>query len=473
MMKIKKLYSIFFFITLLAKLNSSPFGDFLNEDTDTKHANKNDFDNTSNNNNNNPDNDLQNEYSFRHSNTNFDDRNSAPSDDSGFDPSIFGNTDESFFEFANRRVNELKNQNKQLYDKSIASCQYSPKTFLDTYSLVSRRDLGEITLENDYRIAEDKSSMRQSCQIAEFSLNDLNGKTSDRIFIYDPLTIGLVSSSDSTLRFYTLNILHKTFTLVRTKYFKNEVPFDACSDKYKNIYVVFPDQNKIGKYQVNQTFVVFRNSQNTRFTNKSRIGIKETISVKDIDFRPSAIACHDDIVYVSEKGKNQIRVYDKLLRLVRIISLNGMVSSPYHALAVNQNVRVLLDGMDGVALFNPHNHVKSLFKKKFQISHENNNINVCHFYSDVNCLEDVHVSAESHSKSNVFVADSCSNEIKQFTFSKDERIKLSAQFSVPNGRPISMVTLPVGYIIVLTDSPRKLYVLNPRECNQTSKPTVE
>lgn len=211
------------------------------------------------------------------------------------------------------------------------------------------------------------------------------------------------------------------------------------------------------------------------------------LSVRDADFMPSAIACHDDLIYVTERPKNQIRIYDKLLRLLRKIYLNGIVVSNHHALAVNQNVRVLIDGLDSLALFNPtinanpstntnqnpSNSIltstvpisKSSHRKKFNLVPENNRVNVCHFYKSMNCLEDVHVTYESKTKSYIYAVDSCSNEVKQFLYSKDERITLSNRFTFRNGKPISVTTSPLGYIFVLTDLPRKIYILDPKECD--------
>ena len=205
--------------------------------------------------------------------------------------------------------------------------------------------------------------------------------------------------------------------------------------------------------------------------NKSRVAIKELVSVKDIDLNPTGIACHDSLIYVSEKLENQIRVYDKSLRLVRIISLSGIVTSPHHALAVSENARVLLDGMDSVGLFDTQSFVKTAFgvqNKKYHLvpQDESNKINVCHFYTNKNCLEDVHVAPAGGDKTYIYVADSCDHEVKKFLFAKDERMQLVKKYRMPAGRPVSMVTMATGHMLVLTHSPRRIYIMdNARTCN--------
>jgi hypothetical protein len=375
------------------------------------------------------------------------------------DDSIFGNTGESFFEFANRRVNELKNQNRLQFEKSINNCFYSPK------SQLSKRYVSESFSGNESN--KTPVNTNKKCILGSFTLPDVLGKTSDRLFMHDPITLGLISSADSTLRLFNFNMVTRTLHHLRTKHFHNEVPVDACSDKFKNIYVVFPDQNKIAKYQVYQAFINQKSSMHSK-TNKTRIGIKETISVKDADFFPSAIACHDDLIYVSERPKNQIRVYDKQLRVLRLIYLNGVVVSSHHALAVNQNVRVTLDGLDAISLFNPNNMIQNEkfdIKKKYSLIPENNRVNLCHFYKKLNCLNDIHVLAESKSKSFIYLVDTCDSNLLEFVYNKDEKINMTRRIHLPLGMPISVTANQFGYLFALTDSPRKIFMIDMKECN--------
>ena len=146
----------------------------------------------------------------------------------------------------------------------------------------------------------------------------------------DTYTVGILSSSDSSLRLYNLNVYARTFSLVRAKHFRGaDVPYDACADKFKHIYIVFPDANKIAKYALNSTSSSSSSSSSSRSNRTQQMLIRELISVRDADFRPSTIACHDDLIYVGERIKNHIRVYDRLLRLVRIISLKVCVALYY------------------------------------------------------------------------------------------------------------------------------------------------
>ncbi|RNA09637.1 hypothetical protein BpHYR1_035420 [Brachionus plicatilis] len=361
------------------------------------------------------------------------------------DTSIFGNTHESFFEFAERRVADLKKKNKKLFENAVKMCPYSTKT--DETDELNRYSRSLFSVE------------KKSCTVGSFGFHNNYGLTADRLFLVDPFTIGLISKSDSTLKLFNFNLYHKSLNHIRTKYFRSEVPADACADRNKHIFIVFPDQNKIAKYELNHSFI----SRYSSRRNKSQILFREVSSNRDLDFRPSTIACYDDHIYVSENPKNQVRIYDNYLRLVRIIYLNGVIVSNHRRLSLNQNVRVFMDGSDGLALFNPSLSNTITSHKKYSLFGERNRVNVCHFYTDMDCLEDVHVAAQSRTTSNIYTADSCSNEVKQFLFNNGEKIDLVNRYSI-NGRPISVVTNQLDYIFVLTERPRKIYILDPREC---------
>lgn len=172
----------------------------------------------------------------------------------------------------------------------------------------------------------------EECVLASVTFDTMQifDKTSDKLFMLDTYTVGILSSSDSSLRLYNLNVYARTFSLVRAKHFRGaDVPYDACADKFKHIYIVFPDVNKIAKYALNSTSSSF-SSSSSRSNRTQQMLIRELISVRDAEFRPSTIACHDDLIYVGERMKNHIRVYDRLLRLVRIISLKVCVALLYY-----------------------------------------------------------------------------------------------------------------------------------------------
>ncbi|CAF0959497.1 unnamed protein product [Brachionus calyciflorus] len=371
-----------------------------------------------------------------------------PRHNNNFELPIFDPTRESFFDYARRRTAELKSKNKDLFEKAVNLCPYSIRS-----DEINEENTAKRFPRSFYNLE------KKMCIVGSYNFENNYGLTSDRLFLFDPYTIGLISSSDSSLRLYNFNLYHKSLNQIRIKYFRNEVPTDACADKNKNIYVVFPDQNKIAKYTVNQSFT----SRYSSRQNKTQTIIREVASDRDFEFRPSAISCNDDHIYVSENPKNQIRIYDKFLKLVRIIYLNGVIVSNHRGLAINQNVRVLMDGSDSLALFNPSLSSSNSNNKKYSLSAEKNRVTVCHFYKNMECLEDVHVAIESKSKSFIYTADSCNNEIKQFLYIKDEKISLVNRFAI-SGRPISVVTNQLGYIFVLTDLPRKIYILDPREC---------
>lgn len=361
------------------------------------------------------------------------------------DRSVFGNTHESFFEFAERRVADLKNKNTILFENAVKMCPYSANTNDKEESNRFSRSLPNVE--------------KKSCTVGSFSFHNNYGLTADRLFLVDPFTIGLISKSDSTLKLFNFNLYHKSLSHIRTKYFRNELPADGCADRNKHIFIVFPDQNKIAKYELNHSFA----SKFSSRKNKSQTLFREVSSNRDFDFRPSTIACYDDHIYVSENPKNQVRIYDNYLRLVRIIYLNGVIVSNHRRISLNQNVRVFMDGSDGLALFNPSLSNPITSHKKYSLFGERNRVNVCHFYTNMDCLEDVHVTAQSRTTSNIYTADSCNNEIKQFLFNNGEKVDLVNRYSV-NGRPISVVTNQLDYIFVLTERPRKIHILDPREC---------
>jgi hypothetical protein len=395
--------------------------------------------------------------------TNSDDTVAAAAADS----SIYGNTDETFFDFANRRVNELKLLNENLFDKSIGTCPYTP---LDTDLNNNIKPAEEIVEEEEEETETNNNNKK--CMKSSLILNYLRGKTADRIFLIDETTFGVISSADSSVSFYNLND-NFAFNHMRTKVFRNQVPYDGCADSARNIFIAFPEQNKISKYNLNQSTLNYKINSIDLLKNKTNFILKEVYSIRDADFKPTSISCNNDYVYVSERAKSQIRVYDSILRLIRIINLNGVIVSSHSALAVDQNVRVFSDGLDGVALFNPRNtnakqqQLNSLLattNRMRKVMSEVSRVNVCHFYKNMNCIEDVDVYTEEKFKSSIYVVDSCDNDIKQFFYSREEKIYLAKKFKIGLGKPISSIRTHTGYLIVLTNSPAKLNLLDAKEC---------
>jgi len=160
------------------------------------------------------------------------------------------------------------------------------------------------------------------------------------------------------------------------------------------------------------------------------------------------------------------------------------------ALGVNQNVRVLIDGSDSLALFqappatlssqqppavhHKSNHHHSHHRKKFSLHPESNKATVCHFHTSMECLEDVSVSIEtstivdeSKTQSNIYAVDSCDNQVKKFVFERGHKIveESKYQFRPADGTPVSAVANQLGHLFVLTDMPRRLLVIDQRECS--------
>ena len=67
------------------------------------------------------------------------------------DDSVFGNTGETFFDFANRRVNELNNARKILFDKSMTQCPYAPSSPL----AVGGEDVVSLSSNTEQLLAND------------------------------------------------------------------------------------------------------------------------------------------------------------------------------------------------------------------------------------------------------------------------------------------------------------------------------
>lgn len=188
-------------------------------------------------------------FTAKTSNTNHYNKNDIPSSDydlnsdSLLDTSVFGNTYETFFEFANRRTFEIESRNKDLYEKSMQACIYTPYE-----SESEQQQQQQFDDDDDERKQE---STNTQCLVSVLNMAEHHsggGKMSDRLFQFDGKTLGLVSSSDSSLRLFDFNTSHGVLQSVRVKYFKSERPFDACADTVNsNVYVVFPDENKIGK----------------------------------------------------------------------------------------------------------------------------------------------------------------------------------------------------------------------------------
>lgn len=71
--------------------------------------------------------------------------------DTDTDDSVFGNTNESFMEFLERRINELKKLNQASFDKAMSQCPYSPSSQVTPEPNPSATDARN-QIEKRYRI---------------------------------------------------------------------------------------------------------------------------------------------------------------------------------------------------------------------------------------------------------------------------------------------------------------------------------
>lgn len=314
---------------------------------------------------------------------------------------------DNFFDFANKKTQDLKTVNEKLFNHSLNSCEYAPQT----------------TSKNVPK--------KRQCLEKTTDLKHLDGLPGTRLFMLDDLTIGLISSPDLSLSFYQINS-ELSVTLLNAEYFRNKVPFDACADKWRHVYVLFPDQYMIRMFSVNDDY-----------------SLSKIKSITELNTASTSIACHNDLIYSNDREHNQVRVYDKDLNLIEVNDVSGVVLSMHNALSVDKNVQVFVDGLDGVAMFN-----KDL----------KNNVKACHFYMNMLCIEDVEVHADRESKSSIYVTDSCDGDIKKFVFKQNERIVQEEVFKIGSGLPVSAVRNELNHLIVLTNYPSRINVFDLNKC---------
>ena len=267
---------------------------------------------------------------------------------------------------------------------------------------------------------------------------------SGKLFSYDQNMIGLITNGDFSIRFYNFNATQKSLTRVYMKPFHERVPFDACVDTAKNIFIVFPDEQMIGKYVLD-----FSINNGIRSIRLREIAIKV-----DRDYNPSSITCYEDNIYVSERPSNTIRVYDGNLNILRKLDINGVVVSAHRAIDINHAARVFADDTSGVAFFNKIENTDDLVS------------NACHFYHKKNCVEDVSLKMEKKNKTLIFIADGCSNEVKQYEFISDHNLNYISSYSY-NGKPLSILANDNGFVFVLTKMNKEsnINVYYPRNCD--------
>jgi len=201
------------------------------------------------------------------------------------------------------------------------------------------------------------------------------------------------------------------------------------------IYIVFAFQNEISKYKLN--------------IDNELIKID---SISDNEFIPSAIDCLNDQIIVNDHSKNKIRVYDFDLILIDIIQLKNVIYGSNNALAADNNIKLFLDGNDGVALFDNNYNIDP-------------NINTCHFYQSKMCVEDIDVYYEQVFKSSIYITNSCTRSIKKYLYNKYKYFMHEWDYMINYGKPSSAIRNSFNNeLIVLTHNPNKIHFLNLNQC---------
>ena len=316
---------------------------------------------------------------------------------------------DSFYDYANRRSQfEIV---RELLDESMTLCSYS------SVNLARETVVKNLTRKN-------------------FPLKSFWNKTVDRLFLLNDFTVGVLSSVEKSIVIYKAQLTKKiVYEYFKIK-FTSSNPVDACADLNENIYIVFPSQNKITKYI---------HKENLKF------------STVEAGFEPNSIACYDQDIYISQRGnKNDtIRVYNSSLDLIRTIRLNGTFFTAEKGLDVDQNLHVIIDGVDSLA-FVPNSDQIS------KINLKNRTMNVCRFYNKMNCLKDISIVKENnHSQqSSIYILDTCINEFKLFKYKKDDKIKLNKRFKIELDRLVSVKANSYGYLFALTNKPAQLHLIS-------------
>lgn len=247
-----------------------------------------------------------------------------------------------------------------------------------------------------------------------------------RLIKVDESTFGLIGMSH--ISFFSVDAVSLKVTLIDKFFFNDRILLDACADKSRNLFVLFTFENKIIKFNLN-------------LSNPNRLVMIRSIT-EHHDSYPTAISCTENYIYVSSRLNNQLRVYDLMLNLLEKINISNVIVSIHNNLAIDSNVKVVTDGLDGVGLLLKNNMT-------------------CHFYSNMMCIEDIDVYNEKNSsKSSIYVVDSCEKNVKQFIFSQDEKILLKNVYNIStNEKILSATRISHNILIVFTKYPTKITLL--------------
>jgi hypothetical protein len=303
--------------------------------------------------------------------------------------------------------------------------------------------------ENSFNDTTKQKQKKTSCFGKNPYFNEDPASITGKLFVYSENIIGLVTNSDLSIRFYSINVQQKQITLLFTKYFRTLVPYAACVDKNKNIYIVFPDSHTIGKFVLG----------------KSGRQLEEVLAIKESDYSPTAVSCSNNQVYVSERPTNIIRVYDENLEVLRTIKLDDVVVSAHRTISVNRNANVFVDDSSAVGFFTDTTDLNTDYLTGDPF---NTVSDVCHFYMSKNCIEDAnsytdHIKHKTH----VNIVNSCSKEVLQYEYHSMHKNLTLVNVYKTEGIPISVVQYENGHLYVLTSVPYRIDVFS-AECKLNS-----
>ncbi len=131
----------------------------------------------------------------------------------------------------------------------------------------------------------------------------------------------------------------------------------------------------------------------------------------------------------------------------------------HKSIAVKNRVKVVVDGLDGIALFN-EDSVK--FKNKQPDK-------ICHFYVNINCVEEVNVYAEKYNTSLIYGVDSCKNEVIEFLYQSNLKnitgsVKIQKYFGLSTGIVTDSVRSTAGFLAVVSHSPSQINIIDLERC---------
>jgi len=131
----------------------------------------------------------------------------------------------------------------------------------------------------------------------------------------------------------------------------------------------------------------------------------------------------------------------------------------HKSISVTNDINVLVDGLDGIALFNKGNQT---FKNSQPF-------NICHFYKNMNCVEEVNAYVDKFNRSFIYAVDNCKNELIEFSYKLNQTnltdsIKIEKKFGFPNGILTDSVRSKAGFLAITSHSPSRIKIIDLGKC---------